>query len=129
MIAPGPRPVTTFCIDDQACFRAAVRELIAATPGFALIGEAESAEDGIAQLRSLRPDLVLIDVGLQGMDGFDAAALIAVQRRDMVLLLMSADPIGPPPNPWPRGAEIRFVAKQELCPRMLLDLWHGRRTR
>lgn len=129
MSVPEPRPVTAFCIDDQAGFRAAVRELITATPGFTLIGEADCAEDGIARLETLRPDLVLIDVRLPGMDGFDAAARIAAQRRDLVLLLMSADPIGPPPDFCPRGAEINLVPKQELCPRLLLDLWHGRRTR
>jgi CheY-like chemotaxis protein len=118
-----------FCIDDHPPFRAAVRELIQGTPGFTQVGEAGSAEDGIAQQASLRPDLVLIDVRLPGMDGFAAAASIAERRRDLVVLLMSADPIVPPTDYCPRGAEISFAAKQDLCPRLLLDLWHGRRTR
>ncbi len=123
------RPVTASCVDDSDLFRTVAGELIAATPDFTLVGEAASAEEGITGVASLRPDLVLLDVGLPGMNGFDAAAIMVEGRRDLVVILMSAGTIEPPGGYAPRGGEVAVVPKEELCPRKLLDLWHGRRTR
>jgi hypothetical protein len=62
-------------------------------------------------------------------DGFELARILGESRRDLVVILMSVEPIEPPVGLATRGGEIRMVVKQELCPRTLLDLWHGRRTR
>ncbi len=50
------------CVDDQAVCRDAMREVIAATPGFTQVGEAACGEAAIASATALRPDLVLMDV-------------------------------------------------------------------
>jgi DNA-binding NarL/FixJ family response regulator len=118
-----------FCVDDQAVFRAAMRQVIAATPGFTQVGEAASGEAAVAAARALRPDLVLIDVHMPGINGFQAATLVVNERRSVVVVLMSADPAEPPPGFPPRGRAIHIVAKRELCPGILLDLWHAGRTR
>jgi two-component system invasion response regulator UvrY len=124
----GPRTVTVFCTDDQAIFRDAMREIIAATPGLTHVGEAASGEAAIAAVAALRPDIVLMDIHMPGLGGFEAASILAGGRRSVLVILMSADPVEPPPGFPPAGAEVPFVAKAELCPRTLLDLWHGRRT-
>jgi DNA-binding NarL/FixJ family response regulator len=125
----GPRDATVFCVDDQAVFRAALREVIAATPGLRQVGEAASAEAAVAAVEALRPDLVLMDIHMPGLDGFQAARIIADRRRDVVVILTSADRVEPPRWFAARRGEIAVLPKQELCPRALLDLWHGRRTR
>jgi CheY-like chemotaxis protein len=123
------RPVRVFCVDDQQLFRDALSELIAATPGLTHVGEAASGQEAIAAVAALRPDLVLMDVRMPGLDGLETARVLVQGRRDLVLVLMSADPIELPSGFPPHGGEVRVVAKGELCPRTLLDLWHGRRTR
>jgi CheY-like chemotaxis protein len=123
----GPRPVKVFCTDDQAIFRDAMREIIAATPGLTHVGEAASGEAAIAAMGALRPDIVLMDIHMPGLGGFETARILASGRRSVLVILMSADPVEPPPG-FPSAAEIPFVAKAELCPRALLDMWHGRLT-
>jgi CheY-like chemotaxis protein len=123
------RPVTVFCADDQAVFRNAVREIIAATPGLSLVGEAASGEEAIIAAAALRPDLILIDVHMPGIGGNEAARTLVERHRNVIVVLMSADLIDRPPRFAPGNGEIVIVAKEELSPRTLLDLWHERRTR
>lgn len=122
-------PVRVIFADDQEVCRAAIRELIEATPGLALVGEATSGQEAIDVVTELRPDLVLMDVRMPGVNGFEAATILVQSRRDLVLVLMSADPIELPPGFPPNGGQVLVVTKQELSPRTLLDLWHARRTR
>lgn len=122
----GRSGVSVFCIDDHAGFREVVRELIAVTPGFVLLGEASSGEEAIEALAELRPDLVLMDVRMPGMGGFRAAEILAAARLDLFIALMSADPVEPPPGFAPRPGRIAFVAKRELSRRRLLELWDRR---
>lgn len=124
-----PRAISVFCVDDHAAFREVLSELIAATPGLTQVGEAVCGEEAIAAVAKLRPDLVLMDVCMPGIDGFEATRILVESRRDLVVVLMSADCADRPPGYFPRGGEIVTVAKEDLCPRMLLNLWHGRRTR
>jgi two-component system, NarL family, invasion response regulator UvrY len=129
-LASGPRrSVTVLCADDQSCFREVLRSVIAATPGFVQIGEAGSGEEAILEVTALRPDLVLMDVWMPGMNGYQAASTLVESRRDLVVALISANEIEPPSDFAPRGGEVIFLPEEELCPRRLLDLWHGRRTR
>lgn len=129
MSAAGTGAVTVFCVDDQPEFRKVLRELIAATPGLTHVGEASSGKAAIEALANRRPSIVLVDVRMPGLGGFETARILAEMRRDLVVILMSAERIEAPPDFAPRGAQVVLVPKQDLCPRVLLDLWHGRRTR
>jgi CheY-like chemotaxis protein len=113
------------CVDDQAVCRDAMREVIAATPGFTQVGEAACGEAAIASATALRPDLVLMDVNMPGLDGFETAVILLRERRSVMVILTSVGPLDPPPGFMPRGGAVRLVGKHELCPRTLLDLWHG----
>lgn len=120
-----------FCAANRRVFRDVLRDLVAATPGLVHVGEASEGSEAIAAIWSLRPDLVLMDARLRdrNADGFEVARILAESRRDLLVVLMSADPIEAPAGVATHGGEIRMIVKQELCPRILLDLWHGRRTR
>jgi CheY-like chemotaxis protein len=126
-----PRAGRVFCAANRRLFRDVLRDLVAATPGLLHVGEASEGSEAIAAVWSLRPDLVLMDARLRDRDadGFEVARILAASRRDLVVVLMAADPIEPPRLLAERGGEIQIVVKHELCPRTLLDIWHGRRTR
>ena len=121
-------PVSVVTVDDQAVFRAVARELIEATAGFESVGEADSAEAGIALVDEVGPQLVLMDVRMPDMDGIEAARRIKMAHPSTVVLLVSIE--DPPTTP----AEIEgcgaseFVRKQDFGPSKLRALWeqHGR---
>ncbi|WP_338758468.1 LytTR family DNA-binding domain-containing protein [Massilia sp. METH4] len=58
-------------VDDERLARAELRRLLAAHPDIEIVGEAANAEQAIAQVAALRPDLMLLDVQMPGASGFD----------------------------------------------------------
>jgi two-component system, NarL family, invasion response regulator UvrY len=84
--------VRVLVADDQVPFRRAARSLIAATDGFELVGEAASGEQAVELARSLRPDLVLMDVEMEGLGGIEAARTIAGADPRVVTILVSTYP-------------------------------------
>jgi DNA-binding NarL/FixJ family response regulator len=81
-------PVQVLIVDDQEPFRMAARLVVEATDGFEVAGEAETGEDSVAMARELRPDLVLMDVNLPGINGLDATRQILGEREDSVVVLL-----------------------------------------
>lgn len=62
---------TVLVIDDHPLFRQGVADLIALEPTLRLVGEAADGESGLGLARELHPDLILLDLGMKGMDGIE----------------------------------------------------------
>jgi DNA-binding NarL/FixJ family response regulator len=121
------RPVTVLAVDDQPVFLRAARELIAATPGFAQVGQAASGEEALELAAELHPDLVLVDVRMPGMDGIETAQRLLECEPEAIVVLISLDDVPADPAPAEVGVAAH-LRKQDLSTRALLDLWatHGR---
>src|SRR5205823_3187433 len=67
---------TALIVDDHPGFRAVARRLLEGA-GFRVVGEASEGAGALAAARRLRPDLVLLDIGLPDMDGIRVAEVLA----------------------------------------------------
>lgn len=121
----GEQPVAVLVVDDQESFRAALRDVLAATEGFLQVGEAASAEEALAAIEDLSPQLVLIDKRMPGMSGVEAAGLITSRHPEIVVVIVSVE--APEERLLRSSGAAAFVRKQTLSPRLIRELWreHG----
>ena len=78
--------------DDQALIRAGLRRLIEQTPDIDVAGEAGTGADAVRLARDTRPDVIIMDIRMPGMDGIEATQLItAGETPTRVLVLTTFD--------------------------------------
>jgi DNA-binding NarL/FixJ family response regulator len=119
----GGTDVRLLVVDDQRPFRVAAARVVARTPGFELVGQAETGEDAVTAAVALRPDLVLMDVHLPGISGIEAAELVAGAVPDAVVVLCSTYRRDDLPFPLESPGVAAYLHKEELRPSALRELW------
>jgi two-component system invasion response regulator UvrY len=118
--------VSVLIADDQAPFRSAARAVVGVTPGFEIVGEAETGETAVEMVESLRPDLVLMDIHLPGISGIEATRRIAESNPVTVTFLISSyDEDDLPPEARSSGAAA-YIHKEDFEARLLSELWNAR---
>jgi pilus assembly protein CpaE len=123
---PGAEaPVAVLVVDDQAVFRTVMREVVKATSGMAMAGEAGSGDEAVKAAEELRPHLVLMDKRMPGMDGVAAARAIRERSPEVVVVLLSVEE--PNLELLAASGAAAFLPKRDLSSRTLAELWraHG----
>jgi DNA-binding NarL/FixJ family response regulator len=100
-------PTAVLIVDDQVPFRQAAAAVVAATPGFAVIAVAASGEEAVVLAGRLRPGLVLMDVQLPGVDGWEATRLLRMLPVPPVVVVLSGGEV--------EDVEERVVSSGALC--------------
>lgn len=118
-----PTPVIpVLVVDDQAPFRAIARQVVELTPGFEVVGEAETGEDAIRLAAELRPEMVLMDINLPGISGIEATRqIVGDDPAVSVILLSTYRESDLPADALACGAR-RYVHKEDFEPGVLLDV-------
>jgi DNA-binding NarL/FixJ family response regulator len=80
---------TVLIVDDHEAFRASARAMLHAE-GFDVVGEAADGAEALAAVTELRPDIVLLDIQLPGLDGIMVAEQIAASAEPPVVVLISS---------------------------------------
>jgi DNA-binding NarL/FixJ family response regulator len=115
--------VRVITVDDHAPFLEVARELVQATPGFESVGEAGSAEAGLAAIETQDPDLVLLDIHMPGMSGIELCKRIGSSDEHPVVVLISAQDLAQLPADARKCGAAEVISKQELRPATLTRLW------
>jgi DNA-binding NarL/FixJ family response regulator len=115
--------VDVLVVDDQPVFREVLRDVVAATPGMRLAGEAASGEEAVAAVEALAPALVLIDKRMPGMGGVAAAQAIRQRRPATAVILVSVE--DPDRALADASGALGFLPKGKLSPRALEAIWRA----
>jgi DNA-binding NarL/FixJ family response regulator len=84
-------PLRVVVADDQALVRVGFCGIIAATPGFTVVGEAGNGAEAVEAARRTRPDVILMDVRMPVMDGIEATRRITASTDVRALILTTFD--------------------------------------
>ena len=109
-------------VDDSDVFLRAAASVISATSGLRLVGAVESGEEAIQVLPRLRPDLVLLDLQMPGMDGIQTTRIIRRDEPRTVVIMISADLAGRSGAARAAGATTT-LDKRDVVPHTLDALW------
>jgi DNA-binding NarL/FixJ family response regulator len=110
-------------VDDQEAFRSAARLVVALADGFVVAGEAETGEDGVRMATELRPDLVLMDMNLPGIDGLEATRQIMTALPDTRVVGLST--YEEYRDRAIAAGAIAFISKSDFEPDMLARVWNS----
>ena len=121
------RRVRVLVVDDSVPCRRAASDVVRVSDGFELSGAARSGAEAVVMTEKLHPDLVLLDVRMNGMSGFEAARQILERRPETVVVLVSAwgeETLG---NGARGCGAVATLHKRDLRPTVLNELWaeHG----
>lgn len=83
--------IATLIVDDEPPARRRLAALLQAVAGFVQVGEARDGLEAVLAIQELRPDLVLLDVQLPGLDGFEVLRTVGVDRAPAVVFVTAFD--------------------------------------
>jgi DNA-binding NarL/FixJ family response regulator len=112
---------TVVIVDDHAGFRSSARALLEAE-GFEVVGEAGDGESALAAVALLRPRIVLLDIQLPDIDGFEIAERLAGGTDSPAVVLVSTRGISAYRRRLARSPARGFIAKSELSGNALSGL-------
>lgn len=117
--------VTVLIVDDQAPFRDVARLVVEMTDRFEVVGEAVDGLSGVDAASELQPSLVLMDLNMPDIDGFEATRRIrSAVPNARVLMLSTHDPADFRDQALAAGA-YDFISKASFDPDVLADSWAG----
>ena len=104
---------TILIIDDDPRFRSQARDLLEAD-GFVVIGQAADGASGLAAARALRPDFVLVDIGLPDVEGFEVAQTLAIDGPPPLVVLTSSRDARAYGKRLTDGHALGFIPKERI---------------
>jgi CheY-like chemotaxis protein len=121
-VAAVQAPVRVLVVDDSEVFRSVLCSVVAASPGFEIVGDASSGREALSLVEVLDPDLVLLDLYMPKPDGLETALHMRRRHPEVVVLLLTAGRRPRLTDQW-----LRVEDKRNLSPRWLVDYWrrHG----
>lgn len=111
-------------IDDHPLFRRGLVQLLQRVPGFALVGEAAGGAEGLVLARTLRPDLILLDLNMRDTGGLEVLRGLRAARIDARVVMVTVSDSGEDVVAALRGGVEGYLLK-DMEPEAMLDALHA----
>ncbi|MEV5962597.1 response regulator transcription factor [Kribbella sp. NPDC051952] len=108
-------------VDDYVLFRSSARRMLE-SHGFDVIGESGDGSSAISAVQALRPDVVLLDVQLPDIDGFEVARRLAEEPDAPAVILTSIRDASAYRSRLPGTPALGFISKAELSETRISEL-------
>jgi len=103
--------IRVFMVDDHALVRTGLRMILANEDDMEIVGEAESGEEALPQIRRLKPDVVLCDLHLPGVSGLEVTERIVRGNYGSRVIVVSVLEDGPMPKRLIEAGASGYVGK------------------
>ena len=105
--------------EDHQLLREGLEALLGEVPDIRVVAHVEDGHDAVTRAQELGPDVVLMDVGLPGLNGIDAVRQLAQARPDIRVLILTmhddASTVDRALRAGARGFLVKGCGSQELC--------------
>lgn len=122
--------IRVFIVDDHALVRTGMRMILSAETDIEVLGDVESGEEALPQIRKLKPDVVLCDLHLPGVSGLEVTERIVKGDHGTRVIIVSVLEDGPMPKRLLEAGASGYVGKggdaSELL-RAIRDVARGKR--
>ncbi len=118
----GTTKKRVFVVDDHPIVRQGLTLLINREPDLAVCGEAEDANTAIQSVPTSKPDILIVDISLNGPDGLDLLKDLRMRYPDLPVLILSMHDEGIYAERALRAGAQGYIMKQEAAEKVLLAL-------
>jgi DNA-binding NarL/FixJ family response regulator len=115
-------PIRILVAEDNAFFRLTLHALLEQEPDFLVVGQASSGEEAVALATSLRPDIVLMDLGLPGMDGVQATEAVVRFAQPARVVVLSGSSLEDGRDRALQAGAVVYQEKDETGSRLVDEL-------
>jgi DNA-binding NarL/FixJ family response regulator len=88
--SPESKPLRVVIVEDYKLVRVGLLSVLNNDPDIDVVGEAENGEEGVELIKRLRPNLVLMDLGLPGMDGVEATKQVKAFDAEIKVVVLTS---------------------------------------
>ncbi len=88
--APGPRPLKILIVEDDPMMQLGLEQSLSAHSQFEIVGQAEDGYSGVEAALKLKPDIVVMDIGLPRLDGIAATQQIKAARPEIHVVILTS---------------------------------------
>jgi len=81
---------TLLIADDHPIFRQGMKQALEAVPWLRVVAEAESGDAALTQIRYLKPDIVILDIAMPGMDGLEVLEKLRQDQPEIIAIIVTS---------------------------------------